>query len=204
MELPPGDAADGFSPASADVIGQVDRDGLTRSQRRSARLALALVVPLTAMLFAIILVFYVFYDTTTIDGPSMFPTLWDHDYVLITKGLATPRHGDIVVLQVRYKGKTEEWVKRIVGLSGDRVTVAGNLLTVNGRGEQFPHMIIDGGATQPTGQIVVPDGQIYVAGDNRAVSLDSRFVGTFPVSSIHGRVVAIYAPISRIGLVPEP
>lgn len=190
--------------AEALSDGDLGEDGLTASQRRSARLALALIVPLTTMLLAIILVFYVFCDTTTIDGTSMYPTLWDHDYVLITKSVPTPQRGDVVVLHVRYKGKTEEWVKRIVALAGDRVSVAGDLLTVNGSGEQFPHMIINGGETQPVEQLVVPTGQLFVAGDNRSVSLDSRSVGTFPVSSLHGRVMAIYAPIARTGLVPEP
>jgi signal peptidase I len=179
-------------------------DGLTPSQRRSARIALWLVGPLTALLLVLILVFFVFFDTTTVDGTSMFPTLWDHDYVLITKGLKTPVCGDIIVLHVIYKGRTEEWVKRIIAVGGDRVNVAGDMITVNGQGEKFPHLIIDSGNTQPVEQLVVPDGQIFVAGDNRAVSLDSRFVGTFAASTIHGRVVAIYAPLSRIGTVPEP
>ena len=191
-------------PAGNPTPDDVGQDGLTARQRRSARFALALIVPLTTVLLALILVFFVFYDTTTVDGTSMYPTLWDHDYVLITKGLRTPQRGDIVVLRVIYKGKTEEWVKRIVGLGGDRVAVAGNLITVNGAGEQFPHMIIDGGETVPFGQYAIPAGQIFVAGDNRSVSLDSRFVGTFPATSIHGLVVAIYAPISRIGRVPGP
>jgi signal peptidase I len=185
----------------AEVVGE---DGLTPAQRRSARIALALVGPLTAVLLALILVFFVFFDTTTIDGASMYPTLFNNDYVLITKGLARPQRGDVVVLHVLYQGKTEEWVKRIVALGGDRVNVSGNMITVNGAGEKFPHMIIDGGATQPVEQVTVPAGQIFLAGDNRAVSLDSRFVGTFPVTSIHGRVVAIYAPIERMALVPEP
>lgn len=195
----PLEAAEGLAESH-----EVDGDGLTRGQRRSARIALGLIVPLTVVLFAIILVFYVFYDTTTVDGPSMYPTLFDHDYVLITKGIPVPQRGDVVVLRVMYRGQSEEWVKRIVAVGGDRVDIAGNLITVNGRGETFPHMIVDGGATQPTGQIVVPGGHIFVAGDNRAVSLDSRFVGTFPATSIHGRVLAIYAPLSRIGIVPEP
>ena len=192
---------DEIPPADPDAVGE---DGLTASQRRSARIALALVGPLTAILLALILVFFVFFDTTTIDGTSMYPTLFNNDYVLITKGLAHPQRGDVVVLHVLYQGKSEEWVKRIVGLPGDRVNVAGNLITVNGAGEQFPHMIIDGGATRPVEQVIVPAGQIFVAGDDRQVSLDSRYVGTFPITSIHGRVVAIYAPIERIGPVPEP
>jgi signal peptidase I len=198
MDRVPGGA---LREPAADAIGE---DGLTPRQRRSARLALALVAPLTAILLVLILVFFVFFDTTTIDGPSMYPTLFDRDYALITKGLAVPQRGDVIVLHVLYKGKQEEWVKRIVGLPGDRIDVAGDMITVNGAGEQFPHMIIDGGATQPVEQIILPKGQIFVAGDNRAVSLDSRFVGTFPVTSIHGRVVAVYAPLSRMRLVPEP
>jgi len=185
----------------AEVVGE---DGLTPTQRRSARIALALIGPLTALLLALVLVFFVFFDTTTIDGASMYPTLFNNDYVLITKGLARPQRGDVVVLHVLYQGRKEEWVKRIVAFGGDRVNVSGNMITVNGAGEQFPHMIINGGATQPVEQVTVPAGQIFVAGDNRDVSLDSRFVGTFPVTSIHGRVVAIYAPIERMGLVPEP
>ena len=188
-------------PADVPVVGE---DGLTPAQRRSARIALALIGPLTALLLALVLVFFVFFDTTTIDGTSMYPTLFNNDFVLITKGLAHPQRGDVVVLHVLYQGKSEEWVKRIVALGGDRVNVSGNMITVNGAGERFPHMIINGGATQPVEQVSVPPGQIFVAGDNRDVSLDSRFVGTFPVTSIHGRVVAIYAPIERIGLVPEP
>jgi len=186
---------------ATEMVGE---DGLTQRQRRSARIALALVAPLTAILLALILVFFVFFDTTTIDGPSMYPTLFNRDYALITKGLTTPHRGDVIVLHVLYKGRQEEWVKRIVGLPGDRIDVAGDMITVNGAGEKFPHMIIDGGATQPVERVVVPAGQIFVAGDNRAVSLDSRFVGTFPASSIHGRVVAVYAPLSRMRLVPEP
>ena len=185
----------------AEVVGE---DGLTPTQRRSARIALALIGPLTALLLALVLVFFVFFDTTTIDGASMYPTLFNNDYVLITKGLARPQRGDVVVLHVLYQGRKEEWVKRIVALGGDRVNVSGNMITVNGAGEQFPHMIINGGATQPVEQVTVPAGQIFVAGDNRDVSLDSRFVGTFPVTSIHGRAVAIYAPIERMGLIPEP
>ena len=185
----------------AEVVGE---DGLTPTQRRSARIALALIGPLTALLLALVLVFFVFFDTTTIDGASMYPTLFNNDYVLITKGLARLQRGDVVVLHVLYQGRKEEWVKRIVAFGGDRVNVSGNMITVNGAGEQFPHMIINGGATQPVEQVTVPAGQIFVAGDNRDVSLDSRFVGTFPVTSIHGRVVAIYAPIERIRLVPEP
>ncbi len=197
------DLPDRERPAALDPNAP-GNDGLTPSQRRSARIALWLVGPLAAILLALVLVFFVFFDTSTVDGSSMYPTLRDQDHALITKGLKTPVRGDIVVLHVQYEGQSQEWVKRIIAVGGDRVNVTGDMITVNGQGEKFPHMIIDSGNTQPVEELVVPDGQIFVAGDNRAVSLDSRFVGTFAESTIHGRVVAIYAPLSRIGFVPEP
>ena len=194
-------AADQVVVPEPEVRGS---DGLTPRQRRSARIALVLVGPLTALLLTLALVFFVFFDTTIVNGPSMYPTLRNQDHVLITKGLRSPQRGDIVVVHVVYKGKTEEWVKRIVAVGGDRVDVAGDMITVNGKGERFPHMIINGGSTEPVEQLAVPQGQVFLAGDNRPVSLDSRFVGTFPAGAIHGRAIAIYAPMSRIGLVPEP
>jgi len=134
----------------------------------------------------------------------MLPTLHDHDYVLLTRGLSGPKRGDIVILNVVYKGSPEEWVKRIVAIGGDQVDVAGDIILVNGQAEQFHHRILTSGGTLPVLHLTVPPGQVFIAGDNRGVSADSRYVGTFPATSIRGKVVAIYAPITRIGSVPNP
>ena len=178
--------------------------GLRADDALSQKLAVALVLPLALLLAAIVLVFFVLFDTSTIVGPSMTPTLLDHDYVLLTKGLRAPQPGDVVILNVVYKGQREEWVKRVMAVGGDTVDVKGDVIRVDGAPERFPHKVLLTGATTPVEHLVVPAGRIFVAGDNRGVSEDSRYVGTFPVSAVRGKVVFIYAPIERIGPVAGP
>jgi signal peptidase I len=172
--------------------------------RTSRKLAVWLVGPLAALLVGLILVFFVFFDSSTVSGPSMLPTLQDHDYVLLTRGLPDPQRGDIVILNVVYQGVREEWVKRIVAIGGDHVEVRGDIILVNSGPEQFKHIILTNGETTPVENVTVPAGDVFVAGDNRPVSEDSRFVGPFPMSAIKGRVLFIYAPLWRIGPVPAP
>jgi signal peptidase I len=196
-------AADAAQTAETLLAAQM-RDAGLRQQRLSRRLAIWLVGPLATVLVALILVFFVLFDTSTVSGPSMMPTLRDHDYVLLTKGDASLERGDIVILNVVNKGVAQEWVKRVVAVGGDVVDVNGDTILVNGKPEEFRHVITTSGQTTPILHVTVAPGRIFVAGDNRGVSEDSRYVGTFPVSAIKGRVFFIYAPISRFGPVPSP
>ena len=201
-ELTP-DTAVSIDHSAALLEAQI-RAAKARENRLSKRLAIWLVGPLATILIALVLVFFVFFDSSTVSGPSMMPTLRDHDYVLLTKGLPYPQRGDIVILDVINKGVPEEWVKRVVAVGGDVVDVNGDIILVNGKVEQFQHVITTSGASTPIEHLTVEPGRIFVAGDNRGVSEDSRYVGTFPLSAIKGRVFFIYAPITRIGPVPSP
>lgn len=183
---------------------EVGPDGLTDRQRRADRVARFLFVPLVVALIGYIVIFFVLYDFARVDGSSMNPTLVNNEYVLITRGLPQVKRGDIVVLNVIDRGLPAEWVKRVVALAGDHVSVTGNQVLVNGKAEAYTHAIIDDGGRSPVGEITVPPDSIFVLGDNRPVSLDSRFVGSFALSAIRGKVVAVYAPITRIRIVPEP
>jgi signal peptidase I len=197
---------EGVPTSAPDLLvpGPSGSDPRAASQEFAQRLAVRLVVPLALILTALVLVFFVFFRTSTVAGSSMYPTLHDHDLVLATPGLRDPKRGDIVILNVVWHGGREEWVKRIVAIGGDTVDVMGDIIRVNGAPEQFPHMIINSGETSPVEHLVVPQGRLFVAGDNRGISEDSRYVGTFSASAVRGKVVAIYAPIGRIGLVPGP
>jgi signal peptidase I len=201
----------GLEPHPSDTTASAEsaleaqlRDARLREQRMSRRLAIWIVGPLATLLALLILVFFVLFDSSTVSGPSMLPTLRDHDYVLLTKGLPDPKRGDIVILNVVNKGVPQEWVKRIVAVAGDVVDVNGDTIIVNGQPEQFPHVITTSGAFTPIEHVTVEPDRIFVAGDNRGVSEDSRYVGTFPASAIKGRVFFVYAPITRIGPVPSP
>jgi signal peptidase I len=183
---------------------EVGPDGLTERQRRASRQARRLLLPLMVLLVAVLLVFYVFFDSAKVDGDSMLPTMTDSEYVLVTRGLPAPKRGDVVVLNVVEGGVPTEWIKRIVAVAGDRVSIAGNRAWVNGSPESFQHAIVDDGRSYPSGETIVPPGTVYFMGDNRPISLDSRFVGPFPTDRVHGKVIAVFAPITRIRLVPGP
>ena len=179
---------------------------LGASDRRRAlnRLARRLVVPLALVLALVVLVFWVIFDHSRVVGPSMLPTLRDGDYILVTKGLAHPQRGDVVVLDAVEQGKPTELVKRIVAVGGDRVHVEGDFVLVNGAPEHYPHMVFANDRPWPAADLTVPRGTVFVLGDDRPVSYDSRYLGPFPTGRIQGKVVAVYAPLYRVGLVPGP
>lgn len=180
-----------------------DPEGLTPSQLRSHRLALGLLLPLLVLLAVVVVPLYLLYDVSQVNGDSMVPTLQNREYLLITRGWPHPRRGDIVVLHWTHDNTTEEIVKRVVALPGDAVSVRGDYVTVNGNPEAFDHKVIAGNE-RVTQDLTVPAGTVFFMGDNRPVSLDSRFIGPLPLSSIHGRVVAVWAPVTRMRVVPSP
>jgi signal peptidase I len=178
-------------------------EGLTPSQLRSHRLAVRLVVPLLVLLVAIVLPLYLLYDVSQVSGTSMVPTLQNGERLLITRGWSSPRRGDIVVLHWTHGGTTEEIVKRVIGLPGDAVRVRGDFALVNGKPEQFDHKIL-AVSEQISIDMTVPPGSFFFMGDNRPVSLDSRFIGVLPITAIHGRAVAVWSPVTRMRVVPSP
>jgi signal peptidase I len=161
------------------------------------RIARWLLLPLVVVLVATIFIFFVFFQPIRVSGPSMLPGLHDSDLLLITKGYSNPVRGDIVVFTEQERGQPIDVVKRVVGVPGDTVEMNGDVATVNGVPEP-PHAIISGGAG-PYEKAAVPPGTVYVLGDNRPVSLDSRYRGPIPLSQMRGRVVFRFAPITRIG-----
>jgi len=148
-------------------------------------------------------VFYVFFDVSQVSGPSMVPTLLDGDRLLLTKGYTSPRHGDIVVFIIDEQGTPTEIVKRVVGLPGDTIEVLGDNVLVNGKPEATPHPVVIRFESPRIAPQVIPAGTVFVMGDNRPVSLDSRYIGPLPLSTAHGRVAAIWAPIGRMRVVPS-
>jgi signal peptidase I len=146
---------------------------------------------------------------------SMQHTFEQGDYVLIDK--LTPRwdaysRGDVVVFDPPATWTTEKtpFIKRVIGVGGDTIEVRPDgLVYANGAALEEPYLYSDGASPlEPTtadqAQWIVPDGELFVMGDHRHVSADSRVHGTIPVSSVLGRAVVRYWPISAFGIVQTP
>jgi signal peptidase I len=151
-----------------------------------------------------------------IQQESMEQTLEPQQCVLIDKltpHIGTYNRGDIVVFNPppgwdRQSDGTP-LIKRVIGVGGDRVAIRNGAVYVNGVQLAEPYLYAQDGQPQPTepegiDHWLVPTGQLFVMGDHRAVSADSRVSGTVPTSFLIGRAWLRYLPLGTFGVVSNP
>jgi signal peptidase I len=158
---------------------------------------LKLLLALAVAFASVVVIFYIVFTSVRVEGESMFPALFPDDHVLVTRGYESPRVGDVVSAYVTTELGREGVIKRVVALPGDTVEVRGDTVYVNGTlSEAAPEPILatDVPVLDP---LVVPEGHVYLLGDNRPVSYDSRFLGPVPLPDIAGRVVVVFSPVTR-------
>ena len=133
-----------------------------------------------------------------VSGTSMSETLRDGDLALVTRWdylRRAPGRGDVV--QCRFPGRADDYIKRVVGLPGERVAFEGGALTVDGRPLSEPYV------STPTEDYArkLGDGEYLLLGDNRVQSYDSRMddMGTLGAGDFLGRVRFVLWPLSRLG-----
>ncbi len=129
---------------------------------------------------------------------SMEPTLLPHDRVLVNKFVyrfREPQRGDVIVLHYP-RDPSRNYIKRIVGLPGDRVEIKNGHLTVNDR--RIEELYVNGQPSGDYGPEAVPEQSFFVLGDNRNNSEDSRAFGFLRRSQIVGRAILIYWPPQRM------
>jgi signal peptidase I len=134
-----------------------------------------------------------------VDGDSMVPTLLSGEYVVVNRlsyKLGNPQQGDIIVFHFPRDPK-EEYIKRIIGLPGDDVEILNGSVYINGQplDENYLDMTMN-----YTGKWRVPEGQLFVLGDNRNNSSDSHDWGTVPMDYVVGKAVLVYWPPPDWGL----
>jgi signal peptidase I len=166
-------------------------------------IAVALAAIIRTFLFAPIVV----------DGLSMMPTLHNQDRMIVNKfsyRLGEPDRFDIIVFHAP-EGK--DYIKRVIGLPGDEIEYKDDTLYVNGKPYEEPYLdqykkaVIDGPLTEPftleekIGKTKVPAGELFVMGDNRRYSKDSRHIGTVPMEKVLGKTNILYWPIKDIQIV---
>ncbi len=134
---------------------------------------------------------------------SMQPTLFEGNLLVVNKlayKLGEPKHGDIIVFH--YQGTvTEDYIKRVIGLPGDTINVSNGVVKVNGQAITEPYI-----AELPgyTGQWKVPEGELFVLGDNRNHSSDSHDWGFVQKDWVVGKAIVVYWPLDRIRVLLNP
>jgi signal peptidase I len=159
---------------------------------------LEIVVIVTAAFVIALLVQAFLIKPFTIHQVSMRPTLEEGDRILLNRlayHFRDEARGDIVVFHSPITAD-EDLVKRIVAIAGDTVSVSGGKLYVNGVAQDEPYLLEQDFSGEMS-EIEVPPGQVFVMGDNRNNSGDSRMFGPIPVDSIIGKAFLVYWPISH-------
>ncbi|AQY50980.1 type I signal peptidase SipZ [Listeria weihenstephanensis] len=155
-------------------------------------------------LFITLLIRFYLFVPVMVDGSSMMPTLHDGDRVIINRFGNVDRF-DVVI----FKDEGREYVKRVIGLPGDEITYKNDELYVNGKKQNESYLdtykkqlgnglLTDDFSTKdliPSG--VVPKGTVFVLGDNRRASKDSRIMGPIPESKILGTTPICYWPLEH-------
>ena len=193
-----------MEPAEEKVAGE-EKQG----KREKGSLASDLFDWAEALVYALALLVVVcafFVRLSGVQGTSMYPTLDNGDQLLLLSfGYNEPERGDIVVLMAD-DFMDKPLVKRVIGLGGDVIDMdPSGTVTVNGEALYEPYINDLNGQDMYLGDIqfplTVPDGQVFVMGDNRNGSSDSRKaeVGTIPYEKIVGKAVFRLFPFNRMG-----
>ena len=135
---------------------------------------------------------------------SMVPTLEVGDRVLANKFVyrfTEPERRDIVVFDSIAEDDDQTLIKRVVGVAGDEIQVQSGVLYVNGEEQEEPYLNDADQSRGFYGPTVVPEGHIFVMGDNRGNSADSRVFGPLPLENLKGEAFMRFWPVSKISTI---
>ena len=150
--------------------------------------------------FALLIILFV-YQPVKVEGSSMEPGLEDQERIFINKlvyRLETIERGDIIVF--RYpRDHRKSFIKRVIGVPGDRVRVVEGHVYLNGELLPEPYVPQDYFDSRSYEERLVKPDTYYVMGDHRSMSNDSRDFGLVPRANIYGKAVFGYWPMEKLG-----
>lgn len=151
-----------------------------------------------------------FFTPIEVKGASMNPTLQNEERLIVTK-IGEPKRFDVVVFHAT---EEKDYVKRVIGLPGDTVEYKNDTLYINGKAYPEPYLdeykkqVIDGPLTNsftlkdtPLQSEVVPEGHLFVLGDNRRKSMDSRHIGAVPIEKVVGKAEFVFYPLAEMKMI---
>ncbi len=214
----------------SSLVDATDVEAEPSDRRRAFTFARELVetILLTLVIFVAVRTLVVNFR---VDGESMHPSLTNGQYLLVNKAVFfhfdlnaarnilpgedtnvkdvvyifhPPQRGDIIVFQPPVNSD-KPYVKRVIGLPGDRVAIRNNQVFVNGTAIEEPYIAAPPHYTYPLGggEFTVAAGNIFVLGDNRNNSSDSHAFGQVPLDNVIGKAIVSYWPPEGFGIIPH-
>jgi signal peptidase I len=135
-----------------------------------------------------------------VESVSMQPTLFAGNFVVVNKlayRFTKPGRGDIIVFKYPPDPAQDPYIKRVIGLPGDHILVENGEVLINGIRISEPYLKE---RTRQGGEWTVPPGSLFVMGDNRNNSSDSRAWGTVPMENVIGKALVVYWPPDEWGM----
>lgn len=189
-------APESDDPRSTDVLTTADSSSWWRGPIQAIRALIETVIP--ALLIAVGINLFLA-QATQVQGQSMEPNLHTAQRLVVEKityHFHGPRRGDIVVIDLPEAGP-ELLIKRVIALPGETISAQGGQVYINGEPLEEPYVTSPGGREFP--EKTVPPLHVFVMGDNRQFSNDSRNFGPVPIDSIVGRAWFSYWPLELLG-----
>jgi signal peptidase I len=198
----------GAGPSEPKTLSTSDTQPLSLSRAFGGKSVLREILETVLLTLVVFLVLNTLTGRFQVRGSSMEPALHDGQYLVVSKlsyWLRTPRRGDIIVFQPP-NDLSDDYIKRIVGLPGERIRIEYGRVLVDGVPIEEPYV------TRPgpySGSWKLEPDDYFVLGDNRGNSSDSHTWGTLPAENIIGKAWLCYWPPEAWGLVkhhafPEP
>jgi signal peptidase I len=195
-------------PDSQAPVPSTSVSPASASPEQSRSLVIAIVAWFRDLMLSVliaVLVILFLYRPVKVEGTSMMPSLYDQERLFINQFSYKFKFGDIkrgdTVVFWFPEDTTKSYIKRVIGLPGDRVAVQDGFVVVNGKKlveNYVPAEYRDDRSYEPR---IVPPDQYFVLGDHRVSSNDSRAWGFVPRNYIYGKAVFVFWPPEKIGTV---
>ena len=196
------------SPLPPDVHNAAkDEEAYDAKKPRSVDARFDIVEMFVCMMVAIMLLSAFVFRHSVVDGDSMMNTLHDDEHLIISNFFYEPKQYDIIVCEDYSTGLKKPIIKRVIATEGQTVRVVSmDEVYVDGVLVDTSFVLVDGEeeliyASKYPIECVVPEGEVFVMGDHRNNSLDSRMLGTIDEDTILGKVVLRFYPFDRFGKV---
>ncbi|MBR6558304.1 MAG: signal peptidase I [Clostridia bacterium] len=182
------------------------KSAIDLNDRKSSDRVLNIIEILFILLSLTILMLSLFFSIASVSGSSMEKTLSNGDYIIFSGLFYTPKSGDIVVFDANSSEFDYPLVKRVIATEGQTIDIdpATGLITVDSIPLSEPYIKDQAAVSYGTDifPYTVEPGRVFLLGDNRNNSVDSRsdIIGTVPVENILGKVILRFYPFTSFGI----